>query len=276
MVFFFRLIMTTKTKASKKNQCKKSKRKRSDSNNAKVGGQQPRRKKQTLENTALATVLSARDIERAIVLSSNFQREREFMYGIMDEIYRATPEDDDAKNTEEDEDIDIEIVTKKDDSENKYMRAQEMYLGLWETFHKTDNLYRRCDSFFHSGIWNLIDFYVNRTQMLLQRNCQVLVFILVNYRDNYYNESGECLMNERMRNLKFLRKFDIWCAGDRNKILFNLQNKNLLDDAMNKRVEMLKMLKAKWRKNEDINLSMRSNPKSKCECEERFNRVILE
>ncbi len=94
--------------------------------------------------------------------------------------------------------------------------------------------------------------------MLLQRNCAILVFILVNYRDNYFEETGEQLMNERDRNLKFLKKCDMDKERDRKRLLYYLQNKKILDHPMQRQINVLNMLKGNWRSSDDVNLSMRS------------------
>ncbi len=95
-------------------------------------------------------------------------------------------------------------------------------------------------------------------QMLLERNCPVLIFILLNCRDNYFDETGEKLINERDRNLKFMKKCDPGKESDRKKILFYLQQKKRNDEPMRRQIELLQKLKANWRTNVDINLSMRS------------------
>ncbi len=105
----------------------------------------PARKKQTTTDTTLANILSGRDIERAIVLSVNFQREREFMYGIMDEIFRALPAEEDDKTSEDDEDIDVEHYKNNNNAEEKITSAKEIHQRLCEMFYSADDLYKRCD-----------------------------------------------------------------------------------------------------------------------------------
>ncbi len=128
---------------SKKSKKRSMPRADNSNSNSNSSGQPPPKKKQTIGDTTLATVLSGRDIERAIILSANFQREREFVYGIMDEIFRATPQED-GKTSEEDEDIDVEPCTNNYNNSGKFAKAKEVKRRLWEAFYETDNLYKRC------------------------------------------------------------------------------------------------------------------------------------